>query len=290
MAFERMMDGEDDLQKQLERQLGGQAAPQVPGQDWQTYADKGTAPASVASGGVSPATTFGQNANGSQATTQDRQNFPNGPAAPGAGAPGMPAAPTPSPSAAPKTGGPGGLAQYGTGDIEAAKGLKMGDYASQLEGFSGVSRRAAGERGGNTIKNSAGDIFSRYDVTQPGAVDRVMADQDFRSLHPNAVKVDHPNGDLIDFDGPGPDRPVDVIRGAKPGGSGEAWQWGADDGTGGGGGGGGQPMGGMDINSLIAGIGGGADPMAAIQAQIAAASNGQDEQTLIQQLLAQQGI
>lgn len=271
MAFERMMNGDEDLQKQLERQLGD--PPTMPSQNWQSYADKGTAPASMTSGGAVQAP---QPQN--QSPLMERVQV-------GRGADGqvtmdqVPAASQPSmANAAPKTGG--ALARYGTGDIADAKGLKTGGYGG--EGFSYESRAAAGERGADTIKNSFGKIASRYDPTQAGASKAVMADPDFQRLFPEARLVEHPNGDMIDF---GDGKPVDVLRAARAGGAGEAWQWGADDG-----GGGAQQMGGMDINSLVAGIGSGADPMAAIQAQIAAASNGQDEQTLIQQLLAQQGI
>ena len=60
---------------------------------------------------------------------------------------------------------------------------------------------------------------------QPGAVDALLAQPEIAQIFPMARKVEHPNGDLIDFgDGNGP---VDVIRGAVAGGSGAAWQWGA---------------------------------------------------------------
>lgn len=300
MAFERMMDGEDDLQKQLERQLGGQAAPQVPGQDWQTYADKGTAPASVVSSGLGQATpplnspSAPKMAGGASGPQDPRalsraMGFSDAEidaneakaSALNAGSTKPKMAPAGAPSPANPASG-GALARYGTGDIADAAGLSTGNYGG--EGFSYAQRSAAGERGADTIKNSFGKIASRYDPTQPGASKAVMADPDFQRLFPEARLVEHPNGDMIDF---GDGKPVDVLRAARAGGAGEAWQWGVQDG---GGEGGTQPMGGMDINSLIAGIGGGADPMAAIQAQISAASNGQDEQTLIQQLLAQQGI
>lgn len=193
---------------------------------------------------------------------------------------GMPApsAPPPPPKLAPMAGG--AMARYGTADIEGAGDLKAGNYGG--EGFSYNERASRGERGANTIKNSFGKIASRYDPTQAGASKAVMADPDFQKLFPEAKLVEHPNGDMIDF---GDGNPVDVLRAARAGGAGEAWQWGVDDGSGGGGAGG---AGGLDMNSLMAGITGGGDPMAAITGNIDQLVNGQDPemQTLIQKILA----
>lgn len=120
--------------------------------------------------------------------------------------------------------GRGALAQYGTGDIQGVGELTTGGFQHQLEGFN-TNGWASGERGSQSIKNAVGRLMTRVDVTQPGAVDQLMALPEFRQLFPMAKKINHPNGDQIDFgDGNGP---VDVIRAAVAGGSGAAWQWGA---------------------------------------------------------------
>lgn len=173
-------------------------------------------------------------------------------------------------------------------DIEGAGGLKTGDYMGALEGFN-TGAWGSGERGSNTLKNSFGKIASRYDPTQAGAAKALMSDPDFMSMFPDAYIVEHPNQDLIDFDGPGGDPPVDVIRGATAGGGGAAWQWGTQDGGGGGaaGGGleditsGGAPQ--TDVEGLM-----NSDVLAQIQKeieQLMAGGGGGDEQALVQQIL-----
>lgn len=166
-------------------------------------------------------------------------------------------------------------------DIEGAGGLKTGAHMGGLEGFN-TGGWGTEERGSNTHKNTFGKIASRYDPKQAGAAKAMMADPDFQAYFPDAKLVEHPNGDLIDF---GDGRPVDVLRGAQAGGAGEAWQWGVDDGSGGGGG---VPSAsGVTVDSLMGG-----DPLAGIQSNIAGLVGGQesDEQTLIQQLLAEMGM
>lgn len=118
-------------------------------------------------------------------------------------------------------------------DIAGAERIAAGNYQGQLEGFGNID--PGGERGSNTHKKLFGRIASRYDVTQPGAVRTMMQDPDFQAAFPDARLVEHPNADLIDF---GDGNPVDVIRGAVEGGSGEGWQWGVDAGQGAPGGGG----------------------------------------------------
>ena len=163
-------------------------------------------------------------------------------------------------------------------DIEGAGGLKTGDYMGALEGFN-TGAWGSGERGSNTLKNSFGKIASRYDPTQPGAAKNLMNDPDFRDMFPDAILIDHPNQDQIDFDGPGGDPPVDVIRAATAGGGGQGWQWGTQDGSGATGGGGG-----LDPAAIM---GGGTD----INAMIEALMSGQDSETqkIIQELLNSQG-
>lgn len=259
MSYERE-DDPLDLQQQLESQLN---QPQPIG---------GVGPVADLGGGRVPGQEsygFGLNA--------DRT-----PAVGPTGSPALPPSANPTAGAAsmapPRMAG-GALARYGTADIEGAGDLRTGSFGG--EGFSYADRAARGERGANTIKNSFGKIASRYDPTKPGAARSVMADPDFQRLFPEATIVEHPNGDLIDF---GDGKPVDVLRAARAGGAGEAWQWGVEDDAapaqqGGGGG--------INLQALAAGIGGGADPMAAIQAELQRLTGGQDEQSMIQQLLSQ---
>lgn len=118
----------------------------------------------------------------------------------------------------------GALAQYGTGNIPGAGNVQTGNFMGQLEGFN-TGGWGTGDRGTESIKNTVGRFMGNVDVTQPGAVQQLLAQPGFLDIFPMAQVVQHPNGDLIDFgDGNGP---VDVIRGAVAGGSGAAWQWGA---------------------------------------------------------------
>ena len=163
-------------------------------------------------------------------------------------------------------------------DIEGTDPLKTGGYLGNLEGFN-TQGWGTGERGSGTHKNKFGQIASRYDPTQAGATKALMADPDFQAYFPDAKLVEHPNGDLIDF---GDGKPVDVLRGARAGGAGEAWQWGVDAGGPGAGAGGSQmPRSAADLM--------GGDPMGGIQSQISQLIDGQNpqEQSLIQQLLAE---
>ncbi len=256
--MEREYTSMDDLQRQLEQQMQGQGGTPPPS-PLAPPVSPGGLPRNTTQpvGGATPL--GGQNTGVTGGMTPHQSDL---------GA-------TPPPMA--KMPG-GAMARYGTADIEGAGDLKAGNYGG--EGFSYDSRAAAGERGGNTIKNSFGKIASRYDPTQAGAAKAVMADPDFQRLFPEATLVEHPNGDMIDF---GDGKPVDVLRAARAGGAGEAWQWGVDDGSGGGGGG----QGGYDINSALSAIGGG-DQMGGIQSEIDKLINGQDPeaQTLIQKILA----
>jgi hypothetical protein len=123
--------------------------------------------------------------------------------------------------------GLGPMAQYGTGNIEGVGGLQTGNFMGQLEGFN-TQGWGTGERGTESFKNAMGRLMSNVDVTQPGAAQQLMSLPEFKQLAPNAQLIQHPNGDMIDFgDGNGP---VDVIRAAVAGGSGAAWQWGANSG------------------------------------------------------------
>ncbi len=253
MAFNRELDDDpNNLQRQLEAQLNPPAQPGLP-------------PVNVAQVGA------------------ERGVLAPGPIVP------MPSMPSMSPAApaAPDRAAQAKASQAaGYTDIGDTNPLKTGAHMGKLEGFN-TQGWGSGERGSGTMKNKFGQIASRYDPTQAGAAKAMMADEDFRSFWPDATIVEHPNQDLIDFDGPGGQAPVDVLRAATAGGGGEGWQWGVEDG-------GAAPAGaggGFDMQSLISGIGGGGDPMAAIQAELAKhAGNGQDDpQSLIEQLLAQQG-
>lgn len=260
MAYERE---DDDLQRQLEQQLGPEPVREMPGIGMSAQPVGGSVayePPKVEGLGAVPPSSGGNplgGANTGVAGGKDLGAPAKAPLAPAAG---------------------GALGRYGTADIDGAGDLKAGGYGG--EGFSYNERSARGERGANTIKNTFGKIASRYDPTQPGAAKAVVADPDFQRFFPEARIVEHPNGDLIDF---GDGKPVDVLRAARAGGSGEAWQWGADDGTGapaamaGGGGG-------MNLQGLLTG-----DPMAGIQSEVDKLMGGQskEEQTLIQQLLAE---
>lgn len=168
--------------------------------------------------------------------------------------------------------------EAGFTDIEGTDPLTTGNYVGSLEGFN-TGGWGTGERGSGTMKNKFGQIASRYDPTQPGAAQSLLADEDFRSYWPNATIVEHPNQDLIDFDGPGGDPPVDVLRAAKSGGAGEAWAWQPQGGGGATAGGG---SAGQDLDNLFA-----EDPQAKINAEIEAILSGQnpEEQNLVQRIL-----
>lgn len=164
-------------------------------------------------------------------------------------------------------------AAAGYTDIEGAGDLKTGNYG--VEGFN-TAGWGTNERGTNTMKNSFGKIASRYDPTQQGAAQALMADPDFKSLWPEATIVEHPNQDLIDFDGPGGQPPVDVLRAATAGGAGQGWQWGVRDGGGG-----------AAMPTDAAGLMGG-DPLALINENINGLIGGEQDsmtQRLIQQIL-----
>lgn len=272
MAFERMMDQQEDpndprlLQRQLENQLNPQPMNQTQPMG---------APAPLPASPLPASPLAGKSAS---------QSPISNPAAPSPGAAEKPAMAPTQPPASPLAQAAKDAAAAGYKDIAGAEGLKAGDFVGSLEGFNS-NAWGSGERGTNTMKNSFGKIASRYDPTQPGAAQRMTADPDFKAMWPDAVVQNPPKNDVIDFDGNSPMEPVDVITSATEGGGGRGWAWQPQGGADGGGSGGG-----LDINSLVSGINGGGDPMAAIQAQIAAASNGQDEQSLIQQLLQQQGL
>lgn len=114
--------------------------------------------------------------------------------------------------------------QNGYTDIQGMRDqFKPGQFMDQLAGFNTQSW-GTGERGSDTLKNMLGTIFSNHDVTQPNALQRALPDIQ-RGL-PGASIVEHPNGDMLDPDGPnGPMQPVDVIQSAVAGGSGAKWQW-----------------------------------------------------------------
>ncbi len=145
----------------------------------------------------------------------------------------------------------------------------------RLEGFN-TAGWGSGERGTNSLKNTFGQMASNFDSDQ--GVDGLMGNEQFRAAFPNATKVGGGKGDLIDFDGPGPEPPVDVIRGAGAAGSAWAWQPGGDQG---GGGTEKLPLDAMDPsglpNDLIAALaegGGSGDVLAQIQKELDALMNG----------------
>lgn len=263
MAYERYGDQrEDDMEQMMLQQELGAPAPDTKGIDL-AAAGPPTSP-------ISPA----QSPTGGVAGGKDR----GGPMEAETGGPSPMAANVKKAQAA------------GYTDIEGAGGLKTGDYMGGLEGFN-TGAWGSGERGSNTLKNSFGKIASRYDPTQAGAASALMRDPDFQAMFPDAYIVEHPNQDLIDFDGPGGDPPVDVLRGATSGGAGAAWQWGVQDSGGAGAEGGGDPLAGAssgaavptDIEGLM-----NSDVLAKIQQEIARLSEGGqggDEQALVQQIL-----
>lgn len=112
-------------------------------------------------------------------------------------------------------------------DIQDTNPWQTGQHMGQLQGFN-TNGWGTGERGSGTLKNRFGQIASNYDVTQPGALKQLMQDPRFLEMTGGkATIVDHPNQDLIDFDGPdGPMEPIDVIGSAVAGGSGQNWWWG----------------------------------------------------------------
>lgn len=260
---------DDELQKQLERQMQAESDPTAVG-GYNSFADPSAAgnPLGGSNTGV---------AGGKPATVPVASAGPMDPVIPAAD-------PTLSKGGAdPRAGYARTAAANNYKDIEGAGGLKTGGFMGGLEGFN-TGGWGTEERGSNTHKNTFGKIASRYDPKQAGAAKAMMADPDFQAYFPDAKLVEHPNGDLIDF---GDGRPVDVLRGAQAGGAGEAWQWGVDDGSGGAAGGGAPSASGVTVDSLMGG-----DPLTGIQSNIAGLVGGQeaDEQTLIQQLLAQMGM
>lgn len=138
------------------------------------------------------------------------------------------------------TQGPGNIAaaaqtamDNGYTDIEGAQGyFTPGQFQSQLAGFN-TNGWNTGERGTQTLKNTMGQLFSNYDVSQPGALSRVVQDPKLLAMYPQATIVPHANEDLLDLDGEGPMQPIDVIQGATAGGAGQAWAWQPQDGSGG---------------------------------------------------------
>jgi hypothetical protein len=144
---------------------------------------------------------------------------------------------------------------------------KVGD-PSRLTGFN-TGGWGSGERGTESSKNTFGMIASRVDPRSGGALDSIMGDADFKSFYPNAQKVGF---DKIDFDGPGGDPPVDVLRNATQAGGGDAWAYQVD------GGGGQAQMPGQDLAGMIASAQAPqSDPLAEIMAQIEALSQGEDD-------------
>lgn len=115
--------------------------------------------------------------------------------------------------------------QNGYTDIEGAQGyFQPGNFMSQLSGFN-TGGWNTGERGTQTLKNTMGQLFSNYDVTQPGALAKVVQDPKLLAMYPDAT-VGGPKQDLLDLDGPnGPMEPVDVIQAAGENGAGTAWAW-----------------------------------------------------------------
>lgn len=115
--------------------------------------------------------------------------------------------------------------QEGYTDIQGAQGyFTPGDFMSQLSGFN-TGGWNTGERGTQTLKNTMGQLFSNYNVTQPGALSTAIQDPKLRAMYPNAT-VSGPKQDLLDLDGPdGPMEPVDVIQSAGENGAGTAWAW-----------------------------------------------------------------
>lgn len=90
----------------------------------------------------------------------------------------------------------------------------------RMEGFN-TGAWGSGERGSNSLKNTFGQMASNFNSDE--GVSGVMAHPMFQAAFPNAQPVPGGKNDLIDFDGPGPEPPVDVIRGA--GAEGSAWAW-----------------------------------------------------------------
>ncbi len=181
------------------------------------------------------------------------------------------------------------FASYGTADIAGEEQLGWGD-PSRMTGFN-TNAWGTDERGSNTVKNSFGKIASRYDPRQSGAAQSVSGDSDFQRLFPEARLVQHAKGDLIDFDGDGPEPPVDVLRNAVEGGSGDAWAFQA-----GGDGGGAMPAqgGGMDPMAMLGGQGnsldalGESDVLAQILKELQGAQGGDEGQALLQSLMGVQ--
>jgi len=184
----------------------------------------------------------------------------------------------------------GAMARYGTGNIPGAENVGTGGHTGALTGFN-TGGWGTQERGTNSIKNTFGKIASRYDPRQGNAVQQILNDPEFKQFFPEAKLIQHPKGDLIDF---GDGNPVDVLRNAVEGGSGDAWQFLAG---GGGGAQGGDILagGGMDLSALMGGGGEQAnlatesDVLAQILNELQAAQGGgaPDEQQMLQSLLTE---
>jgi len=164
---------------------------------------------------------------------------------------------------------------------------RIGD-PSRLTGFN-TAGWGSGERGTESSKNTFGMLASRIDPTQANAIDQLMAMDEFRAFYPNAQKVGR---DQIDFDGPGPDPAVDVLRnfGAAQGGGGDAWAYQP---VGGAGGAGGSQLGsGSAGPALPSGVDdlANSDVLAQILRQISGLTQGENplQRDLIMQLLGGQ--
>ncbi len=124
--------------------------------------------------------------------------------------------------------------QNGYTDIQGTDPWQTGQFMNQLSGFN-TNGWGTGERGTGTLKNKFGQVASNYDVTQPGALAKLIQDPRIQEMTGGkATIVQHENQDLFDPDGDGPMAPIDVIQAATAGGAGQAWAWQPTDAGGGG--------------------------------------------------------